>query len=161
MAHKSSFGTCAFVSSFASDTRGRQRLASIVITLACLFPVQDVRAQDVIVNPGVAEGGLSRNAIRAIFGMRLRSWSDGSPIKVFVLTDEAPLHSLFSKKILNIFPHQLRRAWDRLVYSGTGQAPIELDSEQEMRVKVASTPGAIGYLLEDHIDDSVRVVSVE
>ena len=37
-------------------------------------------------------------------------------------------------------------AWDRLVFSGTGQAPDTVTSTEEMLARVASTPGAIGYL---------------
>jgi ABC-type phosphate transport system substrate-binding protein len=59
-----------------------------------------------------------------------------------------------------MFPHQLRRAWDRLVYSGTGQAPVMVESEEEMREKVAASPGAIGYLSDAMIDQGVEVVKV-
>jgi hypothetical protein len=62
---------------------------------------------------------------------------------------------------LSIFPHQLRRAWDRGVYSGIGQAPTTLDSEAEMRAIVASTTGAIGYLPTEMVNANVRVIEVE
>jgi ABC-type phosphate transport system substrate-binding protein len=117
--------------------------------------------QEVIVNPHLEKESLKLNALRAIFSMRLRAWSDGTPVKVFVLGDEAQVHISFSKKKLQIFPHQLRYAWDRLVYSGTGQAPIKVNSEEEMRKKVAATPGAIGYLPEDLIDESVHVLHIQ
>ena len=93
--------------------------------------------------------------------MRLHAWPDGVPIKVFVLKDRDPIHIAFCKKVLNVFPHQLRWAWDRLVFSGTGQAPFQVDSEETMRAKVASTPGAIGYLKRTLINGSVRVLSIE
>ena len=101
---------------------------------------------------------LSRNALGAIFGMRLRKWNDGSPIRVFVLPDENPLHIAFSKYVLKVFPYQLRSAWDRLVFSGTGEEPIILKSEQQMRSVVGSTPGAIGYLSRSMIDESVKEI---
>jgi ABC-type phosphate transport system substrate-binding protein len=117
-------------------------------------------AQEVVVNPSVSETKLSRSALRAIFSMRLRTWPDGSLIRVFVLENRSSLHAQFSKKILNIFPYQLQRTWDRLVYSGTGQAPIEVKSIEEMHDKVASTPGAIGYLPDKSIDSQVCEVQV-
>ncbi len=123
--------------------------------------VAQAHAQEIIVNPSVSDQDISRNALRAIFGMRLRQWPDGAPIRVFVLPDKSPIHVSFSKKKLQIFPHQIRQAWDRLVYSGTGQAPIEVASEEEMREKVGSTRGAIGYLRKDMIDDRVRAVQVQ
>lgn len=101
---------------------------------------------------------ISRSALGAIFGMRLRKWEDGSPIKVFVLPDDSPTHIAFSKNVLKVFPYQLRSAWDRLVFSGTGEEPIILKSEQQMRAVIGSTPGAIGYLSRSMIDDSVKEI---
>lgn len=103
----------------------------------------------------------SQNALGAIFGMRLRKWEDGSPIKVFVLPDDDRLHIEFSKYILHVFPYQLRAAWDRLVFSGTGEEPVKVHSEQQMRELVGSTPGAIGYIRGSMIDDTVKAIAFE
>ncbi|CAE6496039.1 conserved hypothetical protein [Nitrosomonas nitrosa] len=116
---------------------------------------------EAIVHPAVNFQQLSRNSLRAIFGMRQRAWPDGSPIRVFVLPDDAQLHNRFAKEKLNIFPYQLRSAWDRLIFTGTGQAPFLVNSEEEMRARVASTPGAIGYLKRVNIDDSVQILNIE
>lgn len=118
---------------------------------------------DVVTHPGVAavQNNISKNALRAIFGMRLRTWSDGSTIKVFVLSDNDLLHQSFSKEKLNIFPYQLRSAWDRLVYSGMGQSPIKVNSEEEMLAKVAETPGAIGYIWREYVDESINVLQLK
>lgn len=104
---------------------------------------------------------MSVATLQAIFGMRLRNWGDGSPIKVFVLPDNHPLHVAFCKQVLHVYPHQLRAAWDRLVFSGTGQAPIEVDSKEAMLAKLSTTPGAIGYLVKPMVNDRIAVVPVE
>jgi hypothetical protein len=108
-----------------------------------------LHAQQVYVNPEVSRAPDDRQTLRAIFSMRLRLWPDGSPITVFVLPPTDPVHVRFCKEVLGVFPHQLQRAWDRLVYSGTGQAPVEVDSLEEMEQRVRETPGAIGYLEKD------------
>ena len=77
--------------------------------------------------------------------MRLRTWEDGTPTRVYVLPDNHAVHVMFCKQILGVFPHQYRTAWDRLVYSGTGQAPLEVESEDEMRARVAGIQGRGGY----------------
>jgi ABC-type phosphate transport system substrate-binding protein len=127
-----------------------------------LLPIPRANADDVVVvaNPSVPYREITRNALRAIFGMRLRKWPDGQRITVFVLPDRSSIHDLFCKEDLSIFPHQYRLALDRLIYSGTGQAPHEVASQMEMRAKVASTSDAIGYLSEEMVDDSVRVVEI-
>lgn len=122
-------------------------------------------AQDAIVNADVAERAVSQNNLRAIFSMRMRQWPDGTPIKVFVLPGESEVHISFAKSVLNIFPYQLRRAWDLLIYSGSGQAPTEVGSPEEMLQKVASTPGAIGYVSDDYLskgdkNERVRILEI-
>jgi ABC-type phosphate transport system substrate-binding protein len=134
--------------------------ARVVLVVGIIWPTAYGRAQEVVVNPSVSELTLSQGPLRAVFGMRQRSWPDGTPIRVFVLPDQHRVHVDFSKKVLEVFPHQLRSIWDRLVFSGTGQAPIQVGSEGEMRARVATTPGAIGYLSDEMIDDSVRVLQV-
>jgi len=136
-------------------------MAGLILLLLLGFPGTALSQGTVVVNPGMDVTALSQNAIRSIFGMRLRNWPDQQPIRVFVLPDQHPVHEEFSKQVLNIFPNQLRRAWDRLVYSGTGQAPIQVETEQEMLEKVASTPGAIGYLSGDWLADTVKPVRID
>lgn len=124
----------------------------------------EVQAGDhyqIVTHPEVNEKNLSANVLRAIFSMRMRTWSNGDFIKVFVLPDDNDLHHDFSKAKLNVFPYQLRLAWDRLVFSGTGQAPFTVYSHDEMLAKVANTPGSIGYLKTTYINDDIHVFQIK
>ncbi|WP_081363476.1 substrate-binding domain-containing protein [Nitrosospira multiformis] len=139
-------------------------ISFMCLLLGLLYMTGSARAvepYEIVANSGLSEKNLSKNALRAIFGMRLHTWPDGTPIHVFVLPDEAPLHIAFSKEKLNVFPYQLRAAWDRLVFSGTGQAPETVASLEEMLAKVGSTPGAIGYLTRSRMDSTVNVLQVK
>lgn len=124
----------------------QQGLSRIILVAVCCPAVYPAWAVEVIAHSGIAAQTQPLNTTRAIFGMRQLAWSEGAPIRVFVLPDKHPLHSEFCKEILNIYPYQLRQSWDKLIYSGTGQAPTEVSSEEEMIARVASTPGAIGYV---------------
>jgi hypothetical protein len=142
------------------DFDGARR--ALVFVLICLtFGTATALAVDVVANPSVPDLVLKRSTAWAVFSMRLRAWSDGSPTTVFVLADSSPVHAEFSKTILDTFPYQLRRAWDRLVFSGTGQAPIEVKSVAEMRERILSTPGSVGYLPAQLVDKSMKKVRVE
>ncbi len=116
---------------------------------------------EIVANPGVNEKILTVNSLRSIFSMRLKTWPDGTKIRVFVLSDDDELHQIFSKEKLNVFPYQLRSTWDRLVFSGTGQAPTKVSSNEEMLAKIASTPGAIGYLWKANINENVNVLEIK
>ena len=118
-------------------------------------------AVEVIAHPSVANARLSLVQAKGLFSMRQTRWPEGMRAWVFVLPDSHPTHSAFSKEVLNLYPYQLRQTWDRQVYSGTGQAPIEVATEEEMISRVASTPGAIGYVRKVNPHDPVRIISVE
>lgn len=110
--------------------------------------------------PPTSEDTVPRASLRAIFGMLLQKWPSDTPVKVFVLRDDAPDHATFSKTVLQVFPHQLRMAWDRQVFSGQGQYPEQVGSAQEMLTRVSSTPGAIGYVKASEVNQNVRVLKV-
>jgi hypothetical protein len=133
---------------------GRRRLClhgmsilRIGASLALLFGTlnQAATALDIISHPDMAATELTRSEAVLFFTRRLGNWVDGQQVKVFVLADDDPLHQAFAKKILGLFPYQLRRTWDRQLFSGTGQAPIQVANEAEMIRRVATTPGALGY----------------
>ncbi len=91
---------------------------------------------------------LSREELREIFFGRQTRWPDGSPLRVFVLPDKHPVHIRFAKEILGIYPYQLRSAWDRMIYSGTGTPPVIVESLEQMQLQIERTPGAIGYIVK-------------
>lgn len=129
----------------------------LTLFLLSVFPVQAV---EIIVNNSVVQQQLSLSELRSIFTMRQRYWNEGNKIRVFVLSDNHPLHRNFAKHQLGIFPHQLRRTWDRQVFSGTGQAPEEVDSEQEMLDTIMNTPNAIGYFETNPDNENVHVLEI-
>lgn len=131
-------------------------LTAILILLATSV----CQAQVLIANSALSGRDLSRNEARLFFTMRLQYWGDNQPLQVFVLPDNNPEHQHFAKTVLGLFPYQLRTVWDRQLFTGTGQAPVTVGNEQEMLQRVASTPGAIGYLGQAPLDPRIQVIAV-
>ena len=131
----------------------------------CLVGLSAAKADEetvfVVAHPDVTVGALARDTTRALFAMRQRNWPNGDVAHVYVLEDSHPVHVLFAKEELGVFPHQLRLAWDRAVFSGTGQAPRRVGSQSEMLERVGATPGAIGYLTTEYLDERVQVIESE
>jgi hypothetical protein len=116
------------------------------VTYADKLPTQlNVNQPVIIAHQGINTEELSLVNLRAIYTMRKRSWNDKTPIKVFVLPDQAPLHQHFCKSVLKMYPYVLRELWDRLTFSGTGIPPTVVRNEAELREIVRNTPGAIAY----------------
>ncbi len=117
-------------------------------------------SNEIIVHPTV-ETTLSRNTLRSIYSMRLQTWEDGSGITVFVLDPAGEAHRSFCLDILNIFPYQLQRVWDVLVFSGSGHSPVIVGSEQEMLERVNQTPGSIGYIAQTEVAVDVKKINIQ
>lgn len=124
------------------NNRLKQCLICIVLS-SCAF---STLAVEVIVNASTKNLLQDQKELRPIFSMRKRYWADGAKIRVFVLADDNPVHKAFVKEKLQMFPHQLRRTWNRMTYTGTGQPPVTVDSVAEMLDKIKTTPYAIGYI---------------
>jgi len=103
----------------------------------------------VIVNSATAMRDLSRTSLRAIFSMRMKQFPDGTPVVVFVLPDRDERHRAFCKEALQVYPYVLRDTWDRMVFTGTGQTPIEVATQEELIKRVAATRGGIGYISQE------------
>ena len=140
-------------------------VTTLILMVGIAFAATNAIAREaplyIVANPDVATHWLNRDTTRAIFAMRQRTWPNGQAVRVFVLSNSNPVHARFTKEQLAVYPHQLQLAWDRMVFSGTGQAPDRVSDQIEMRERVATTPGAIGYLEREYLDDRVQVISME
>jgi ABC-type phosphate transport system substrate-binding protein len=123
------------------------------------FP-KTVSAVEIVVNKSVPVTDFSSGELQAVFSMQKQHWSGQRQIKVFTLPETSSVHQDFVKHSLHMFGHQVRRIWDRMIYSGTGVPPVELSSEEEMIEKIANTPDAIGYLSSKPKNENIHVVSV-
>jgi ABC-type phosphate transport system substrate-binding protein len=113
-----------------------------------------------VVNPSVESKDIRVEQVRRIFSMRQTAWPNDQVITVYVLSNQNQTHQVFSTKVLGMFPYQLDRIWNKLVYSGLGEEPIKVQSEQEMLERVSQQPGAIGYVMYPFSDDNVNVLKV-
>ncbi|WP_254280832.1 MULTISPECIES: hypothetical protein [unclassified Halomonas] len=114
-----------------------------------------------VANRDVAPLSLNRDTVRAIFAMRQRTWPNGQTVRVFVLPNDHPVHRRFAKERLAIYPRQLQLSWDRMVFSGIGQAPNRADTQPELLERIATTSGGFGYLNKEYLDERVQVIPME
>jgi ABC-type phosphate transport system substrate-binding protein len=144
----------------------RQHFRTILFMgLGCLLFIafsvhSQVPAVRVVVNSSVESKDISVEQIRRIFSMRQTAWSNNQAITVYVLSNQHQTHQAFSTKVLGMFPYQLDRIWNKLVYSGLGEEPIKVQSEKEMLERVSQKPGAIGYVMQQVSGDNINVIKV-
>lgn len=139
-------------------------LSGTLLFIASLILHQDVRAETeqsyVIVHKDVVQDSISDRHLRRIFMMKTRSWPNGQPVSLIVFASDNAKHAKFLKQTLKLFPYQLDREWNKLVYSGQSSPPVVASDTEHMMQIVSSTPGSIGYIVDDIPNGSVKILEV-
>ncbi|WP_233267341.1 hypothetical protein [Paraglaciecola sp. L3A3] len=129
--------------------------------LSCHVSAQgEITQVQVIVNASVETEEIDVEQARRIFSMRQTAWRDNQKITVFVLASKHKTHQIFTTQVLGVFPYQLERIWNKLVYSGLGEEPIQVNSEQEMIERVSKQSGSIGYVLQHVENVNIKTVNL-
>ena len=109
---------------------------------ATLYAKQD----EVVVITHSSMPSLSKRELQLIYTGKLKTWDNGTPVRAYTFAPNTPAFRQFSLQKLKLQPHQIERQWNRMIFTGTGRAPLKVSSTEEMKQKVINTPGAIGYL---------------
>jgi hypothetical protein len=75
------------------------------------------------------------------------------------LTEKNPLRDEFFAKACKKDPVQVQAMWGKLIFTGTGTPPAEVDSGAAMRKAVAADPNAVGYIDRKDVDATVKVIA--
>lgn len=141
-----------------SNIQRHAGISLVLLVMLCWMSMSG--AAQLIGNASLPFGSVTRNEARLLFLMRRPQWPDGQAVHVFVLAEDHPQHQSFCKENLQIYPRKLRQAWERRLYSGTGQASLTVESEKEMLQRVSTTPGAIGYLPANKTNNNVKILQI-
>ena len=137
-----------------------------ILSIAITLMIGEARGQQfesgavVIAHSEVTQQALSQRQLQRIFMLKQRAWQDGQPITLIVFSSDNQRHSAFLRQHLKMFPYQLEREWNKLIYSGQSAPPVVATDPDKMLELVASTPGAIGYLVSTPPGSAVKVIEV-
>ncbi|WP_438865483.1 phosphate ABC transporter substrate-binding protein [Neptunicella sp.] len=128
-------------------------LATFISTL--LFSQLASADVAVIVNP--ANGAtISQDEVTKLFLGKDKSFSNGE--SAVPINQQGDLSEEFNTKVLNKSGSQIKAYWSKLVFTGKGTPPKEVNSDDEVKKLVAANPNIIGYIDAAKVDASVKVV---
>jgi ABC-type phosphate transport system substrate-binding protein len=113
----------------------------------------------VIANKSVPVSSIERSALLDIYSLSTHTWDDGSAIVVVTMKGNDGIVKKFHR-FIHSTPFEMRKVWMRAQLSGEGRVPIALASEMEVAEKVASTPGAIGFVSAGHVPAGVITLAI-
>ncbi|MEA1990441.1 MAG: hypothetical protein U9N57_14715 [Pseudomonadota bacterium] len=137
-------------------------IQSLLVFFILSLPAQMISAETVVIgNSQIKIENISSKSLGRIYAMQVKNWPDGQKIKVFTYSTQKELYRDFVISETKMQPHQLERLWNRLIFTGTGRAPIVVGNEKEMLQKIRMTPGAIGYVEATENLSGIKSLEVE
>jgi ABC-type phosphate transport system substrate-binding protein len=123
-----------------------------------LFASMNAYAQvAVIANKSVSDASISSSKVESVYMLKDKTWSDGKGVILFTLkSDNGTVEKFFSS--FGKSSSDMKKLWMKAQLTGEGMAPEALGSEDEVVNKVASTPGAIGYVDAKKVNGNVKVL---
>ncbi|MFC3092792.1 phosphate ABC transporter substrate-binding protein [Alteromonas sediminis] len=126
----------------------------------CFIFITAVASADVavIVNPSNASA-LTDKDIQRIFLGKAKSFPDGGNAAPVNIVTADPLREEFDDKVLGRSSSQVTAYWSKLVFTGKGVPPSEVNDASAVIAEVTSKPNAIGYVDVAAVTDAVKVVA--
>ena len=88
------------------------------------------------------------------------SWDSGQQVVVFDLKSRGPVRDAFYE-YLGKTSSRMRSIWLKRKLSGEGDPPESFETEAEVLQRVASTPGALGFVQQATVSgDDVKILAV-
>ncbi|QTP60518.1 phosphate ABC transporter substrate-binding protein [Billgrantia antri] len=104
---------------------------------------------------------LTRSELADIYLGRTSRFPNGQPATPLDQGESSPIYATFYREYLGQTPTQVKMHWSRLIFTGRGQPPRSLAGDRAMVDFVAAHADAIGYLDDVHIDERLRVVTID
>ena len=113
----------------------------------------------VIVHKSVPADSIKKYELLDLYTGDIRVWDDDRPVVVFDLKPRGDIRKTFYK-YLGKSSSRMKSIWMKNMLSGEGDPPESVKSEEEILEKVASTPGAIGFVNHVLVNSDVKTLLV-
>jgi ABC-type phosphate transport system substrate-binding protein len=99
----------------------------------------------VIAHPSVPASGITKAQLLDLYTGDIKEWDNGEPIVLIDLKPKTDIKLAFYD-FLGKSASRMKSIWMRNMLTGEGKPPEAMSSQEDLLQKVASTPGAIGYI---------------
>lgn len=113
----------------------------------------------VIVNPSNSNS-LDEKIVQRIFLGKDKTFADGAETIAVNQVAGAQIRQDFDSNILGRSSSQVSAYWSKLVFTGKGIPPKEVDNDAQVIDLVAKNPSVIGYVDRASVTDAVKVIEL-
>lgn len=129
-----------------------------LITLCCLVLIGSTQAGIVIIGHPSNSNTINVAELQRLYTGKTSSFANGDAVVPLNLSDANPLRASFDENALGRSSSQIKAYWSKLVFTGKGTPPKEVDSEAEIIKLVSSNPNILGYVSSSADVSGVKVL---
>lgn len=104
-------------------------------------------------------GSLTTDQLSDIYLGRSSHFPNGTAAQPCDLLENSPLRDEFYRRLLGKTPAQVKAYWARMIFTGRGQPPREVQTSEDAKRLVAENINAVCYIDRAQVDSSVNVVA--
>ena len=120
-------------------------ISLIVLTSSMMLPALSFAEVEVIVHPSNA-AALDKDSIQRIYLGKTRAFPGGGEAVAISLKEGTGPEGEFTKNVLGKSAKQLKAYWAKMVFTGKGTPPRQIDSADEMVKLISANPNLIGFV---------------
>jgi len=123
-----------------------------------IFVSQSIAGVSVIVHPE-NNSTFSKKIIKKIFLGKSKNFDNGKVILLLSPKTGSSASNEFNKAILKKTASQINAYWSKMIFTGKGTPPQEIESVSEIISAIAENKDAIAFIDADSVTDAVKVVA--
>lgn len=104
---------------------------------------------------------LGRVELADIYLGRLSRFPNGEPAVPIDQAEGSNTRDEFYDEYLGWSAPQVKAHWSKLIFTGRGRPPRSVNSGSAVAELVAENPNAIAYMDRDHVNDGLRILSID
>lgn len=137
-----------------------------IIVLVCLalallgFNSSALAELVVIVNKANNIASMKQSEIARLFLGKSSEFSDGSKAIPINQPLSSATRQQFDSTVLNRSEAQMKSYWSKMMFSGEGSPPVEMNGDLEVLQRVMSDANVIGYVDSSAVNDAVKIIEI-
>lgn len=133
-------------------------LNSIVVLSVFLLSSIASAEVEVIVHPSNV-ASINKNVIQRIYLGKTRAFPDGKQAVPIRMASSNEADQYFTKTVLSKTPKQLKSYWAKMLFTGKGTPPRQIEDTAKVLDLIAKNPNLIGFVPAGSATGEVKVIS--
>ena len=120
-------------------------ISFIVLASSMMLSALTFAEVEVIVHPSNG-AALDKDSIQRIYLGKTRAFPGGGEAVAISMKEGTAAEGDFTKNVLGKSPKQLKAYWAKMLFTGKGAPPRQIDSAAEMVNLISANPNLIGFV---------------